>query len=236
MVEQLELGSVTVDVVKKAIKNIHLSVHPPTGRVRIAAPAEMKMDTIRLYAISKLGWIKQHQGKIRKQERETPREYIDRESHFVWGRRYLLKLVEDAASPGVDLLPTTMVLRLTRGANGTARQILDGWYRQEVRAAALPLIRKWEKLMEVSVSHVFVQRMKTKWGSCNETLRNIRLNSELAKKPPMCLEYVVVHEMAHLLEPTHNKRFVTLLNSFMPNWEQRRSVLNALPVRHEAWQ
>lgn len=236
MVEQMELGSVTVDVVKKPIKNIHLSVHPPTGRVRIAAPAAMKMDTIRLYAVSKLGWIKQHQRKIGKQERETHREYIDRESHYLWGRRYLLKLVEAESMPGVERLPRFLVLRVMPGATETARrQVLDGWYREEVRAASLPLVRKYERVMGVSVAHVFVQRMKTKWGSCNEHLRNIRLNSELAKKPPNCLDYVVVHEMAHLLEPTHNKRFIALMNSLMPDWEQRRSILNELPLRAESW-
>lgn len=235
MVEQLELGAVTVDVVKKPIKNIHLSVHPPTGRVRISAPAHMKTETIRLYAISKLDWIKQHQRKITSQERETPREYLDRESHYVWGRRFLLRVV-DAEVAGVELEHKSLVLRVRRGADADKKQaMLDEWYRKQVRVAAQPLIEKWQRLMGVSVSRCFVQRMKTKWGSCNDSTRNIRLNSELAKKPPECLEYIVVHEMAHILEPTHSRRFTQLMDAFLPDWQHRRDQLNQLPVRHENW-
>ena len=236
MPTQVKLGDVAVDVVLKEIKNVHLSVHPPTGRLRISAPSRMSLDTIRVFAISKLGWIRQQQRKLQEQERETPREYLDRESHFVWGRRYLLKLLEADRPPSVELSHNRMVLRVRPGAAEAKKQaIMDEWYRQQVKRVALPLIAKWEEAMGVKVEQIFVQRMKTKWGSCNHRAQTIRLNTDLAKKPHECLEYIVVHEMVHLLEPTHNARFVALMERFMPKWQFYRQVLNRLPVRHERW-
>ncbi|MDR3525589.1 MAG: SprT family zinc-dependent metalloprotease [Acetobacteraceae bacterium] len=233
---QLELGDISVEVVRKDIKNVHLSVYPPAGRVRIAAPLHMTVDTIRLFAISKLGWIKQQQSKLRAQEREAPREYLDRESHYVWGKRYLLTVVEADAAPSVELKHRRLVLRVRPGTGPEARQaVLDGWYRERVKEAVQPLIAKWEPLLGVTVNRVFVQRMRTKWGSCSHAARNIRLNTDLAKKPRECLEYIVVHEMVHLLEPTHNARFVALMDRLMPKWQFEREQLNRLPVRHEAW-
>ncbi|MBY0510604.1 MAG: M48 family metallopeptidase [Rhodospirillaceae bacterium] len=236
MATQIELGGFVVDVIKKDIKNVHLSVYPPTGRVRIAAPLRMKLDTIRVFAISKLGWIKQQQTKIRGQERESPREYLDRESHYVWGRRYLLKVEERSEPPQVLLRPRTLVIRVRPGSPEHRKEtLLDSFYRQEVKSAVPPLIAKWERLMKVKVGNFYVQRMKTKWGSCSHTAQTIRLNAELAKKPRECLEYIVVHEMAHLLEPTHNKHFVALMDRFFPKWQFVRETLNRLPVRHESW-
>lgn len=236
MVTKIELGGIVVDVVKKDIKNVHLSVHPPTGKVRISAPLRMETDTIRVFAISKLGWIKQQQQKLGTQERETPREYLDRESHYVWGKRYLLKIVEKAAAPGVELKHNTLLLRVRSGSSVEKKQaVLDGWYREQLKEAIPQLVAKWEPLIGVKVERFFVQRMKTKWGSCNAGSRCIRLNSELAKKPPECLEYIVVHEMVHLLEPTHNRVFVALMDQFMPKWQFYRDNLNRLPVRHESW-
>lgn len=236
MVTQVQLGDVAVDVIKKDIKNVHLSVHPPTGRVRISAPQRMGLDTIRVFGISKMGWIKQHQQKVREQERETPREYLDRESHYIWGRRYLLENQEVNAAPRVELSHNRLCLQVRPGTSLTKKEaIVDEWHRVLVKQAAPPLVAKWEKLMCVRVEKVFVQRMKTKWGSCTAANGSIRLNSELAKKPCECLEYIVVHEMTHLLEPTHNHRFITLMNQFMPKWHFHRENLNRLPVRHETW-
>jgi predicted metal-dependent hydrolase len=237
MVTQIKLGDIAVEVVKKDIKNIHLSVYPPAGRVRISAPLRMNLDTIRVFAISKLGWIKQQQKKLREQERETPREYLDHESHYVWGKRYLLKVVESDEAPGVELLRGQMRLRVRPGASDEKKQaIVEEWYRAQIKQAVPALIAKWEPLIGVKVARFFVQRMKTKWGSCSSDSRSIRLNTDLAKKPPECLEYIIVHEMAHLLEPTHNDRFTTLMNQFMPNWRFHREELNRLPVRHEKWE
>ncbi len=233
---QVQLGNLDVDVVRKDIKNVHLSVHPPTGKIRIAAPSRMSLDTIRVFAISKLGWIRQQQRKLQKQERETPREFLDRESHYVWGRRYLLSVIEKDKPPSVELGPRRIVLQVRPGANHERRQkVMEEWYRERLKEAAAPLIAKWERLMRVKVNRFYVQRMKTKWGSCNADAGTIRLNSDLAKKPLTCVEYIVVHEMAHLLEPTHNARFIALMDAFMPGWQHRRDVLNRLPVRHESW-
>jgi predicted metal-dependent hydrolase len=236
MVAQIKLGDMIVDVVQKDIKNIHLSVYPPTGKVRISAPLRMDIDTIRVFAITKLGWIKSQQQKLREQERETPREYLDRESHYVWGRRYLLKVEEKDAAPEVELKNNKIILRI-RPAMGleTKQSILEAWYRDNIKEAVPTLIAKWEPLMGVKVERFFVQKMKTKWGSCSPGSRSIRLNTDLARKPQECLEYIVVHEMVHLLEPTHNARFISLMDLFMPKWRFYKDELNKLPVRHESW-
>jgi predicted metal-dependent hydrolase len=236
MAQVLQLGDFPIDVVFKDIKNVHLSVHPPTGRVRIAAPRRMNLDTIRLFAISKLGWIKQQQADLRAQEREPVRDYIDRESHYVWGKRYLLQVVETTATPSVTLKHNRLVLHLRPATDERKRQaFLDSWYREQIKAALPELLAKWQRLLRVQVQRVFIQRMRTRWGGCNPVTRNIRLNTDLAKKPRECLEYIVVHEMLHLLEPTHNARFIALLDQFMPTWQHYRETLNRLPLRHEQW-
>jgi len=236
MVTRIELGEIAVDVVKKDIKNIHLSVYPPTGRVRISAPLRMDIDTIRVFAISKLSWVKKQQQKLREQLRETPREYLDRESHYLWGKRLLLKVVEEDSAPSVQVQHGTLLLRVRRGASDATREaVIAAWYRQLLKTAVPPLIEAWEPRLSVSVKRFFVQQMKTKWGSCNPTARTIRLNTELAKKPKECLEYIVVHEMVHLLEPTHNARFTGLLDHVMPQWKHYLDSLNRIPVRHERW-
>ena len=233
---QIRLGDIAVDVVRKDIKNVHLSVHPPTGRVRISAPARMGVDTIRLFAIAKLDWIKRQQQEQRKQERETPREYLDRESHYVWGRRYLMKVAEVDAPASVRLEHGALALRVRPGSDAATKHVvISGWYREILRAAGPPLIATWEPPLGVSVHGFFVQQMKTKWGSCNPTARTIRLNTELAKKPSECLEYLVLHEIVHLIEPTHNARFVALMTQFMPDWRHRKQTLNRLPIGHPAW-
>jgi predicted metal-dependent hydrolase len=237
MADQLIVGGITIEVVFKDIKNVHLSVYPPIGRVRIAAPARMNLDTIRLYAIAKLDWIKKQQKKLQEQERETPREYLDRESHYVWGRRYLLKVKEADQTPTVELKHNRMVLTVRPEAGKEKREdIVAAWYREQLRITAMPLLAKWELLMGAKADRIFVQRMKTKWGSCNPRRRNIRLNSELARKPQECLEYVIVHELVHLLEPTHNSAFTTLMDKFMPQWRQFRDELNRAPLGHVDWE
>jgi predicted metal-dependent hydrolase len=196
----------------------------------------MDMDTIRVFAISRLGWIKKQQKKFQEQERETPREYLDLESHYVWGKRYLLRVIEVDEAPSVELKHSKMILRVRPGTDDKKKKdIIDAWYREQLKKAVPPLIARWEPLLGVKVNRFFVQRMKTKWGSCNHKACNIRLNTELARKPEECLEYTVVHEMAHLLEPTHNSRFISLMDQYMPKWQFFRDKLNQLPVRHEDW-
>ena len=230
------LGGISIDVLRKDIRNVHLSVHPPTGRVRIAAPRHLSDDAIRAFVIGKLGWIRRQQARLQEQERETPREFLDRESHFVWGRRLLLRVLEADDASRVELSPRRLTLRVRPGTPPPKRaQILDEWYRHQIRAALPPLLSRWTRRVGVRVERVFVQRMKTKWGSCNPRTGTIRLNTELARKPPECLEYLLVHELAHLVEPTHNPRFLALMDRLMPGWPSVRRTLNRLPVCHEAW-
>jgi predicted metal-dependent hydrolase len=236
MTERLDLGEIAVDVTFKNIKNVHLSVYPPAGRVRISAPMRMNLDTVRIFAISKLNWIKQQQRKLREQDRETPREFLNLESHYLWGKRYLLRVIEGDQVPSVEVQHSRLLLRVPQGMTEEKRQeIVAQWYRSQMKAAVLGVIARWTPVMGVTVAGFYVQKMKTKWGSCNHRAGTIRLNTELAKKPKECLEYVVVHEMAHLLEPTHNARFIAMMEQFMPNWRLRRDHLNQLPVRHEKW-
>jgi predicted metal-dependent hydrolase len=236
MVSQITLGDIAVDVVLKDIKNIHLSVYPPMGRVRISAPQRMSIDTIRVFAISKLDWIKQQQTKLREQEREAPRDYVERESHYVWGRRYLLTVSERDEPPSIELKHSRMLLSVRPGTDQKKREALvEEWYREQLREAVPALLTRWQPLLGVRVERFFVQRMKTKWGSCNHKGGTIRLNTELAKKPAECLEYIVLHELVHLVEPTHNARFVVLMDRFIPKWQFHRQVLNRLPVRREKW-
>jgi predicted metal-dependent hydrolase len=237
MVARLILGEIAVDVAFKDIKNVHLSVYPPNGRVRISAPKRMNLDTVRVFAISKLSWIKQQQKKLQEQRREPPREYLDRESHYLWGKRYLLKISVADGAPAIELRGSRMLLQVRSGSDEPKRcELLDRWYREQIKDAVPDLIAKWEPRMGVKVARFFVQRMKTKWGSCNPGSRSIRLNTDLAKKPCDCLEYIVVHEMAHLLVRRHDDRFAALLDECLPNWRQLRQMLNSGPLSHTDWQ
>ena len=234
--ETIDLGGIPAQVLRKRIKHVHLSVYPPAGRVRISAPESMALDTIRVFAISRLSWIRGQQHKVQAQERESPRDYIDRESHYLWGQRYLLKIREHNAPPSVDRQHKRLVLSVRPGTSLLRREaLLDAWYRDQLRKAVAPVLRKWEAVMNVQSSRLYVQRMKTRWGSCNPATGTIRLNTDLAKKPPECLEYIVVHELAHLIEPSHNARFVSVMDLFLPQWQLYRDELNRLPVRHEEW-
>ena len=236
MANKIVLGDVVVELIQKDIKNVHLSVYPPTGAVRISAPNDLSLDSIRAFAISKLGWIKQVQQRLREQERETPREYLDRESHYVWGKRYLLQVVETSAAPSLELRRNRLALRIRPGSDVAKKQaIVEGWYRSQIKDVLPALVEKWEDVLGVSVVNFYVRQMKTLWGSCNPAAGSIRLNTELAKKPPACLEYVLVHEMVHILVPTHGERFVTAMDRFMPSWRTHKDALNRSAARHEDW-
>jgi len=236
MPSRITLGAIEADVVFKDIRNVHLTVLPPKGRVRISAPRHMALDTVRVFALSKLAWIKAQRESMAGQDREAPREYLERESHYVWGRRYLLKLIEVDVAPSVELRHRTLVLAIRPNVGTAAKDaVLARWFRDQVRLRAAALVTEWSRILGLDEPRVHVQHMKTKWGSCSPARRSIRLNTELAKKPPGCLEYIVVHELVHLLEPTHNERFKALMRAFLPEWEDRRRELNRLPVRHEHW-
>lgn len=236
MPTRIALGAIEADVVFKDICNVHLTVLPPKGRVRISAPQQMPLDTVRVFALSKLAWIKAQREKMANQEREATREFLERESHYVWGRRCLLTLVEVDAVPSVELRHRTLVMAVRPNTDAVAKEaLLSRWYRDQVRARAAGLVAQWSRTLGLDAPRVHVQHMKTKWGSCSPVRRSIRLNTELAKKPSGCLEYIVVHELMHLLEPTHNERFKALMRTYLPEWEDRRRELNRLPVRHEKW-
>jgi predicted metal-dependent hydrolase len=236
MSETIRLGEIAIALTRKAVKHVHLSVHPPSGRVTLVAPADTRVDVARAYAVSKLAWIREQQARLRAQARETPRRYVTRESHYVWGKRYLLSVIEREEKPSVTMDHRRITLSVRPGSGQPKREaVMHDWHKRLLHAAVPRLIRKWEPRLGVQVDAYFLQRMKTKWGSCNHDARHIRLNTELVKKPKDLLEYVVVHEMAHLLAPTHGDRFVALLNAHFPGWREARAELNALPLSAEAW-
>lgn len=230
------LGDIEIEVVQKAIKNVHLSVLPPKGKVRVSAPLALDLDTLRAFVISKLPWVRQQQKKMQAQEREAPREMLNRESHYYNGKRYLLKVVEREGVPDVDLGHNTLTLFVRPVTAPDKRlEVLRNWYRQQLKTRLPKLIARYEKRMNVRVAEFGIKQMKTKWGTCNPEARRIWVNLELAKKPAECLEYIVVHEMVHLLEPTHNQRFTSLMDEYLPKWRFYRDELNSLPVRYEHW-
>lgn len=231
MIKTIDLGDVRVTTVFKAVKNVHLTVHPPEGRVTLVAPTGTRPEVARAYAISKLSWIRDQQRKLKAQARETPRQFVPRESHYVWGRRYLMQVVEHAGRTKVELDSKALTLYVRPGASLEKRAgIVHEWHKLQLHTEVPALIAKWEKRLGVKVNGYYLQRMKTKWGSCNTMLGNIRLNTELVKKPKDLLEYVVIHEMAHLKERNHSDAFVRILNKHFPEWREARLILNELPL------
>ena len=236
MNETIQLGEISITVTRKDIKNVHLTVHPPEGRVTLAAPTNTRLEVARAYAISKMVWIRDQQKKLVFQARETPRQFVDRESHHVWGRRYLMTIDYQDAKPSVVLSNKRITLVVRHGSSEEKRaEVINDWHKSLMHQVVPPLIQKWERKLRVRVSGYFLQRMKTKWGSCNHSAGNIRLNTELAKKPKDLLEYVIVHEMAHLLEPTHNDQFIAILEEHYPSWREARAELNELPLSAANW-
>ncbi len=236
MSETIELGDISIAVTRKAIKNVHLSVHPPEGRVTMSAPTDTRLEVARAYAISKLGWIRAQQEILRNQARETPRAFVTRESHYLWGRRHLLTVIERESKPSVTVDHKRIMLSVRPGSDRDKRgAILHEWHLSLLHELIPPLISRWEPKLGVQVRAYFLQRMKTKWGSCSHQAGHIRLNTELVKKPKDLIEYVVVHEMVHLLEPTHNERFVAILTEHYPTWREARAELNELPLAAEVW-
>jgi predicted metal-dependent hydrolase len=227
MTETIQLGEVSIAMTRKDIKNVHLSVHPPTGRVTLSAPIETRREVARAYAISKLGWIREQRRKLANQARETPRKYIERESHYLWGRRHLLTVVYRETKPFVSLDHKRITLTVRPQSDARKRaDVIHEWHKSLLHEIVPSLISKWEPKLRVKVAGYFLQRMKTKWGSCNHRAGHIRLNTELVKKPKDLLEYVIMHEMAHLLEPTHSDRFMAILGEHYPTWREARAELN----------
>ncbi len=236
MAETIHLGEIAIAVTRKNVKHAHLSVHPPDGRVTLVAPKGTRQEVARAYAVSRLGWIRNQQGRLRGQARETPRRFVGRESHFLWGRRYLLTIREEEAKPLVRLSHRRITLTVRPGSSRARREVvMHEWHKSLLHDAVPGLIRKWERKLGVEVAGYFLQRMKTKWGGCNRRARTIRLNTELVKKPKDLLEYIVVHEMLHLIAPTHSEQFLRLLSKHYPSWREARAELNELPLGAESW-
>lgn len=233
----IEIRGIRVEIVHKDIKNLHVGVYPPHGRVRVAAPLRLDDDAVRLAVISRLGWIRRRQAAFEQQERQSQREMVTGESHYFQGRRYRLNVIEHNRPPSVRLINnTTMELRIRPGSSGEKREaVLHRWYRRRLKEQFPYLLAKWEPEVGVDVTELRVKKMKTHWGTCNPEARRIWLNLELAKKPVICLEYILVHEMLHLLERHHNERFVESMDKLMPQWRLHREELNRAPLSHEDW-
>ncbi|MEA3326082.1 MAG: SprT family zinc-dependent metalloprotease [Chloroflexota bacterium] len=235
---QITVNDLVVDVHRKDIKNLHLGVYPPEGRVRVAAPLNIDDEAVRLFVISKLGWIKKQQREFLAQPRQSKREYISGESHYFLGDRYLLNVVYRKGHPKVSIRNKTYLDLFVREGSDLAyrKRVMTEWYRSELKALAAPLVEKWKTEMDVPLTHWGIRSMKTKWGSCNIEKGRILLNLELAKKPQHCVEYIIVHELVHLLGRHHNDRFVALMDQYMPQWRLYRDELNAYPLKHEKWE
>ena len=230
----IEVRGLPIEIVRKDIKNLHVGVYPPLGRVRVAVPLRIKDDAVRLAVISRLGWIRRQQASFTEQERQSEREFTTGESHYFQGRRYRLNVVEHDGPSFVRLSSSrTMQLFVRPGDNREA--VVQKLYRQQLREQIPSLLAKWQSKIGVTVSEVRIRKMKTRWGSCNESAGRIWLNVELAKKSPACLEYILVHELVHLLERRHNERFRTLMDKLMPSWRLERDELNRAPLAHEKW-
>lgn len=234
---QITVGDLVVDVVRKEIKNLHLAVYPPDGRVRVAAPLLVDDEAVRLAVIARLAWIRRQQSKFAQQERQSARELVSGESHYFQGRRYLLNVDYRAGAPGVVVRNnTTLDLFVRPGSDRAQRErVLLTWYRRQLKLLIPPLVAKWQAIIGIEVAEWRVRQMKTRWGACNPDARRIWLNLELIKKPPSCVEYIVVHEMVHLLERRHNAQFIAHMDRFLPQWRLLRDELNQAPLGHATW-
>ena len=233
----IDVRGTLVEIVRKDIKHLHMGVYPPSGRVRVAAPLRLDDDAVRLAVISRLGWIHRKQAEFKQQDRQSQREFVTGESHYFEGRRYRIDVTECDGPPTVRLLnTTTMALRVRPGDDQDQREaVLNRWYCCQLRDRLPALLKKWESKVGVRVAEVRIRKMKTRWGSCNKDGRRIWLNLELMKKPVGCLEYIVVHEMLHLIERHHNDRFRDLMDKLMPQWRILRDELNRAPLAHADW-
>lgn len=234
----IEVSGIPVEVVRKDIKNLHVGVYPPKGRVRVAAPLRLDDEAVRLAVVCRLGWIRRQQKRFQGQDRQSRREMVTGESHYFQGRRYRLNVIEKSGGAHVHLPNnTTMELSVPAGTDRDGREaVLLRWYRRHLREQVAVLLPKWQPKIEVQVAEVRIKRMKTLWGSCNQEARRIWLNLELIKKPVGCLEYILVHEMVHLIERHHNDRFREIMNQVMPQWELHREELNRAPLAHADWE
>lgn len=223
----MKVSGVEIEVVKKNIKNMHLSVLPPMGKVRISAPLKASDEVINLFAITKIAWIKKQIEKFENQPRQTKREYVSGESHYLWGRKYRLEIKYTKTANKVEIKANKLILTVRENSTKSQREnVLNEWYRAKLKAKLPVLVEKWENIIGVKVNAVGVKNMLTRWGTCNSKEKRIWVNLQLAKKPVNCLEYIIVHELVHLLEKKHTSLFVDFMDKFLPNWRILRDELN----------
>lgn len=236
--KKLYVSNLMINTVKKDIKNMHLGVYPPNGRIRVAAPLKTSDDAIRLFVISKMPWIRKQQMKFLEQERQTRREYVAGESHYFFGNRYRLNVIHTNGPPRIGIQGKTHIDLCIR-ANTTTQErekIFERFYRSELRKIIPSLIAKWQKKIGVRANEVMIKKMKTRWGSCNPKDGRIWLNLELAKKTSRCIDYVYVHELFHLSEKKHSARFIELLESTLPQWQHIKDELNKQTLGYSTWE
>jgi predicted metal-dependent hydrolase len=226
--ENLTIRDINIEVEHKDIKHVHLAVYPPDGRVHISVPVTMTMYSVRLYAVTKLSWIESSIREVLNQQRQSPREYVSGEDHYLFGHRHILQVRYAQAAPTVTIINKKIIQLTVRPDSSIEKKakVMNEWYRELLKKRINTYINSWQKKMDVVCSGWEVKQMKTKWGSCNHHTRHIIFNLELAKKPNHCIEYVVVHELAHILVRTHNMEYKSILNKYMPQWENYQKELN----------
>ena len=232
----LVVGEIDVEVVRKPIKNLHLGVYPPSGRVRVAAPPSVNDEAIRLAVVTRMGWIKRQKNKFEQQARQSERNYLSGETHFHFGTGYRLRLIRKTGGATVRIRGDRIELAVPPEADRDFRErAFQRWQREKLRERLEPLVDRWSKALKVARPESRIKRMRTKWGSCNPDAGRIWINLEMAKKPLDCLDYLVCHEMVHLIERTHGDRFIALLDRHMPRWRVLRDELNEKPLGPEKW-
>ena len=234
----LVISGMEIQVVRKNIKNLHLAVLPPDGKVRVAVPHHVTDEQVRLAIITKLAWIRRQQADFSQQPRQTEREMINGESHYLWGRQYRLEVIEQVGKHRLETKGKSKLRLYVQPGTSVENRllVLNNWYREQLKLKVAELVEHWSPIIKRKPKACGIRKMKTKWGSCNIEAKRIWLNLELVKKPPECLEYILVHELVHLLERHHNDRFRKHMDKFLPKWREHRNLLNKLPLAYEDWQ
>lgn len=233
----LQISGIEVLVLRKSVKNLHLNVLPPVGKVRVTAPAYMKNDVIQTFLATRISWIKKQQAKFQAQERQAPREFVSGETHYYLGNKYRLEVITDNVKPKVEIKGKKKIVLNVRPESTVSKreQTIQNWYRERLRTLLCQTIPKWERKIGVKAQNWGIKRMKTRWGTCHNNVKRIWFNLELAKKPESCIEYVIVHELMHLVEKKHNSNFIALMDKHLPKWRSEREELNRSVLSHEAW-
>jgi predicted metal-dependent hydrolase len=234
----LLISGLKIQVVRKNIKNFHLAVLPPDGKVRVAVAHHVTDERVRLAIISKLGWIRRQQAHFEQQPRQSAREMVNGESHYLWGRAYRLEVIEQIGKHRIEPKGKSKLRLYVQPGTSVENRlaVLNNWYREQLKVRVEELVKHWSPIIKRTPNACGIKKMKTKWGSCNIEAKRVWLNLELAKKPPECLEYILVHELVHLLERHHNERFRKYMDKFLPKWRDQRALLNSLPLAYEDWQ